>query len=90
MCQMSIKLPAMFDQNPLILLIKWWKNRLQQKMLSMLYFEPKCQGHSRNQKTMTLGTKKLSTKKNLDANSSKTICRPPTTGGGQHKYCYSQ
>ena len=66
-------------------------------MLSKLDLDPKCQGHSRNQKLMTWGTKKTChPKKHLsrgclsnwcdadedaDANSSKTICRPPPYGG---------
>ena len=60
-------------------------------MLSKLDLDPKCQGHSTNQKLMTWGTK--NTEKNLsrrslsnwcdadeDADSSKTICRPPPYG----------
>ena len=54
-------------------------------MLSKLDLDPKCQGHSRNQKLITLGTKNMPHKKNLsrgclsnwcdaDADSSKTIC----------------
>ena len=65
-------------------------------MLSKLDLDPKCQGHSRNQKLMTWGTKNMPPKKNLsrgclsnwcdddedaDADSSKTICRPPPYGG---------
>ena len=61
-------------------------------MHSKLDLDPKCQGHSRNQKPMTWGTKYMPPKKNLsrgslsnwcdadadeDADSSKTICRPP-------------
>ena len=34
-------------------------------MLSKLDLDPKCQGHSRNQKLMTWGTKKMPPKKNL-------------------------
>ena len=60
-------------------------------MLSKPDLDPKCQGHSRNQKHMTWGTKNLPPKKNLsrgslsnwcDAVGSKTICRPPPYGGG--------
>ena len=63
-------------------------------MLSKLDLDPKCQGHSRNQKLMTWGTKKLPPQKNLrrgclsnwcdadaDTDSSKTICRPPPYRG---------
>ena len=67
-------------------------------MLSKLDFDPKCQGHSRNQKLITWGTKTMPPQKNLSrgclsnwcdadadayADSSKTICRPPPYGG-QH------
>ena len=88
MCRMSMKLPAMFD--PLHTFNKIVKNSKQQKTLSKLDLEPKCQGHSRNQKIMTWGTKNLPPQKNLsrgslsnwcdtddDSDSSKTICRPP-------------
>ena len=34
-------------------------------MLSKLDLDPKCQGHSRNQKLMTCGTKNMPPKKNL-------------------------
>ena len=34
-------------------------------MLSKLDLDPKCQGHSRNQKLMTWGTKNMPPKKNL-------------------------
>ena len=64
--------------------------------LSKLDLDPKCQGHSRNQKLMTWGTKNLPPQKNLsrgslsnwcdadedaEADSCKTICRPPPYGG---------
>ena len=64
-------------------------------MLSMLDLDPKCQGHSRNQKLKTWGTKNMPPPKNFsrgclsnwcdadaDADSSKTICRPSHYGGG--------
>ena len=57
MCQMSMKLPAMFDQNPphtFDKIVK--KTHNYKKMLSKLDLDPKCQGHSRNQKLMTWGT----------------------------------
>ena len=56
MCQMSMKRPAMFDQNPPHTFNKLGKNTLQQKTLSKLDLEPKCQGHSSKQKTTTWGT----------------------------------
>ena len=56
-------------------------------MLSKLDLENKCQGRSRNQKTLTLETKKHATPKfengsfnklcEANANSIETICRPP-------------
>ena len=52
MCQMSMKLLAMFDQNP--------PHTLD------LDLDPKCQGHSRNQKLMTWGTKKHATQKKFE------------------------
>ena len=56
---MSMKLPAMFDQNLSHKCDKIVENRLQKKTLSKLDPLHKCQGHSRNQKTMTLGTKNM-------------------------------
>ena len=61
-------------------------------MLPKLDLDPKCQGHSRNQKLMTWKTKKRATQKNLsrgslsicfdaDADSSKTLCQPPPCEG---------
>ena len=64
MCQMSMKLLATFDQNPphtLDKIVK--KNAKLQKTLSKLDLDPKCQGHSRNQKPMTWGTKNMPPKK---------------------------
>ena len=63
MCQMSMKLLAMFDQNPPHTLDKIVKKL--QKTLSKLDLDPKCQGHSRNQKPMTWGTKNMPPQKNL-------------------------
>ena len=93
MCHMSMKLPAMFDQNPPHTFDKIVKNSLQQKMLSKFDLDPKCQGHSRNQKLMTWGTKNMPPKKNLSrgclsnwcdadahTDSSITVCRPPPYG----------
>ena len=72
-------------------------------MLSKLDLGPKCQGHIRNQKPITWGTKNMPLKKknlsrgclsnwcdadtdanddaDANADSSKTICRPPPYGG---------
>ena len=93
MCQMSMKLPVMFDQKPPHTFDKIVKKQITTKMLSNLDLEPKCQGHSRNQKIMTWETKNMGPPKNLssrsfsnwcdaDTDSSKTICRPPSTWGG--------
>ena len=89
MCQMYMKLSAMFDQNPPHTFDKIVKKLITTKMLSTLDLDPKCQGHSRNQKIMTWGTKTMPPKKTLsrgslsnqcDVDSNKTICRPPTYG----------
>ena len=64
MCQMSMKL-AMFDQNPPHTLDKIVKKLITTKTLSKLDLDPKCHGHSRNQKLMTWGTKNMPPKKNL-------------------------
>ena len=89
MCQMSMKLPAMFDQNPTQTFDKIRKKLIRTKTLSELDL-----GHSRNQTLMTWGTNSTChPKKNLrrgslsnccdaDADSSKTICRPHPTGEG--------
>ena len=94
MCQMSMKLPAMFDQNPPHTFDKIVKKLVTTKTISKLDPDPKCQGHSTNQKLMN---KKHATQKNLsrgslsnwcgadayedtdaDADSSKTIMSTPT------------
>ena len=59
MCQMSMKLPAMLDQNHPKTYNKLVEKRIKPKMLSKLHLQPKCQGHSRNRKTMTLRTKNM-------------------------------
>ena len=95
MCQMSMKLLAMFDQNPPHTFDKIVKKLITTKKLSKLDLDPKCQGHIRNQKPMIWGNKKHATPKKFeqgclsnwcdaDADSSKTICRPPPYGGGRH------
>ena len=63
MCQMSMKLLAMFDQNPPHTLDKIVKKLVTKKTLSKLDLDPQCQGHSRNQKLMTWGTKTCHPKK---------------------------
>ena len=65
MCQMSMKLPAMFDQNPPHTFDKIVKKLITTKMLSKLDLDPKCQGHRRNQKLMTCGTKNMPPQKHL-------------------------
>ena len=59
MCQMSTKLPATFDQNPPHTFDKIVKKLITIKMHSKLDLDPKCEGHSRNQKLMTWGTKNM-------------------------------
>ena len=81
----------MFEQNPHHTLNQIVVKHIPMKNdLNLLDLEQKCQGHSRNQKTMTWGTKNMPSQKNLsrgslsnwcdidaDAYSSKTICQPP-------------
>ena len=62
---MSMKLPAMFDQSPPHTFDKIVKKLITTKMLSKLDLDPKCQGHRRNQKLMTCGTKNIPPQKNL-------------------------
>ena len=50
-----MKLPAVFDQNPPHTFDKIVKNLITTKKLSNLDLDPKCQGHSTNQKLMTRG-----------------------------------
>ena len=45
MCQVSMKLPVMFDQNPPHTFDKIVRKLITTKMLSMLDLNPKCQGH---------------------------------------------
>ena len=64
--------------------MKWKK-----LFMAKLHLEPKCQGHSRNQTTMTKNMlpkknwskRSLSTCNWCDADSSETICRSPPYGG---------
>ena len=65
---MSMKLPAMFDQNPPHTFDKIVKNLITTKKLSNLDLDPKCQGHT-NQKLMTWGTKNMPPKKSLSRGS---------------------
>ena len=64
MCQMSVKHPAMFDQNPPHTFGKIVKKLIATNTLSKVDLDPKCQGHSSNQKLMTWGTKNMPPKKN--------------------------
>ena len=58
---MSMKLPAMFDQNPPHTFDKIVKKLITtKKKHSKLDLDPKCQGHSRNQKLMTWAKKHAS------------------------------
>ena len=98
MCHLSIKLSDKFDPNPMYTSDKIVVRHISVKeKLLKLDLEPKCQGLTRNQKTMTRETKNMPPQKNLsrrslsnwcdadeeaDANSSKTICRPQPYGGG--------
>ena len=66
MCQMSMKLPAMFDQNPPHTFDKIVKKLITTKKLSKLDLDPKCQGHIRNQKPMIWGYKKHATPKKFE------------------------
>ena len=96
MCQMSMKLLAMFDQNPHHTLDKIVKKLIT---LSKLDLDPKCEGHSRNQTLMTWGTKNMPPKKKLSRGALVIGVTPtrtptavkqyvdpnPTGGGGRHK-----
>ena len=66
MCQMSMKLSAMFDQNPADTFDKIVKKLITTKTLSKLDLDPKCQGRSRNKKLMTWGTKNMPPKKKFE------------------------
>ena len=74
MCQMSMKLPAMFDQNPPHTFDKIVKKLITTKTLSKIDLDPKCQGHSRIQKLMTWGTKNIPPQKNLSRLSLSNWC----------------
>ena len=78
MCQMSMKLLAMFDQNAPHTLDKIVKKLITTKKLSNLDLDPKCQGHSRNHKLMTWGTKTMPPKKNLSRGCLSNWCVTPT------------
>ena len=53
-------------------------------MLSKLDLEPKCQGHNRNQKLMTWGTKNMPSKKNLRRGALVTGVTPTPTAVKQY------
>ena len=74
MCQMSVKLPAKSDQNPSHTFDEIVEKQITTKMLSKLDLEPKCQGHSRNQKTITWRTKNMPPK-NLSRGSLSNWCQ---------------
>ena len=69
MCQMSMKRSTMFDQNLPHTFDKIVEKQIATKMLSKLDLEPKCQGYSRNQKTMIWGTKNMPPKKKFEQGS---------------------
>ena len=55
---MSLKLPAMFDQKKSPHTFEQVvAKRIPIKMISNLYLEPRCQGHSKHLKMSTYGTK---------------------------------
>ena len=59
-------------------------------MLSKLDLDPKCQGHSRNQKLMAWGTKNMPPKTNLGIGCLSNWCDADADGnsstGGQHNH----
>ena len=62
-----MNLPTMFDQNPPNTFDKIVKKLITtKKMLSKLDLDPKCQGHSRNQKLMAWGTKNMPPPNNFE------------------------
>ena len=63
---MSINLPVMFDQNPPHTFDKIVEKQITTKMLSKLDLEPKCQGHHRKQKTITLRIKNMPPQKTFE------------------------
>ena len=56
---MSLKLPAMFDQNPPHILDQIVGEHILMKNISNRDLEPKCQGHSKNLKISIWGTKNM-------------------------------
>ena len=67
MCHLSMKLSDKFDPNSMYTSDKIVVKHISVKeTLLKLGLEPKCQGHSRNQKTMTRGTKKHATQKKFE------------------------
>ena len=62
MCHQSLKLSNMIDQNPKNILDKILEKHIH-KSSQRLTFEPKGQGISKNQKTMTFEQKNRSPKK---------------------------
>ena len=97
MCHLFKMLSDTSGQNPLVLLTKLGKNSFRLKTLSQMDLESKGQDHSKNQKPMPQGTKIMPPQKNLsrcspsnwcdadlDADISKTICRPPPYRGSAY------
>ena len=73
-CQMSMKLPAMFDQNYPDTFDEIVKKLITTETLSKLDLESKCQGNSINQKIMTCGTKNMPPTKKLSRGSLSYWC----------------
>ena len=66
MCQMSMKFPVMFDQNPIRTLDKIVEKQVTTKYLSKLNLQRKCQGPNKNSKDNDLGNKKHATQKTFE------------------------
>ena len=66
---MSMKLPAMFDQNPPHTLEQIVAKHIPMKKISNLDLEPKCLGHSKNLKISIWGTKNVLPVKKLSRDS---------------------
>ena len=83
---MSVKLPAIFDQNSPHTFGKIVKKLITTKTLSKFDLDLKCQGHGRNQKLMTWETKTSHPKKIKQVNYVDPPPPPPPGGGGRHNY----
>ena len=71
---MSMKLPAMFDQNPPHTLDQMVGEHIPLKIISNLDLEPKCQGHSKNLKMSIWGTKSMPPLKQRSRDSPRNWC----------------